>query len=174
MKEKNINKAIEFLKKSLYELVDEKVPIEKLIITKSLRSNYKNPDQIAHKGLADRMGKRDPGNKQRSGDRIPYVYIQTKGKVKLQGDKIETPDYIKKNKLKIDYAFYISNQIMKPVQQVFALVLDKIPEFNRKKILFNKKLEKFKNILTEEKYAKKETDMKNKMVKELLFEQFCY
>ena len=145
MKEKNIIKAIEFLRKSLQELIDEKVPIEKLIITKSLRSHYKVPMQIAHKVLADRMGKRDPGNKPSSGDRIPFVYIQTKGKVRLQGDRIETPAYIKEKKLKIDYSFYISNQIMKPVQQVFALVLDKIPEFKSKKALFDRKLEKFKN-----------------------------
>ena len=137
-----------------------------------MRSHYKAPMQIAHKVLADRMGKRDPGNKPRSGDRIPFVYIQTKGKVTLQGDKIETPTYIKENKLKIDYSFYISNQIMKPVQQVFALVLDKIPEFKIKKSLFNRKLEKFKNSLTPEKYEKKKTDMKNKMVKELLFDKY--
>ena len=172
MKEKNIIKAIEFLRKSLQELVDEKVPIEKLIITKSLRSHYKVPMQIAHKVLADRMGKRDPGNKPSSGDRIPFVYIQTKGKVRLQGDRIETPAYIKEKKLKIDYSFYISNQIMKPVQQVFALVLDKIPEFKSKKALFNRKLEKFKNSLTPEKYEKKQLDLKNKMVKELLFEDY--
>lgn len=172
MKEKNIIKAIEFLRKSLQELVDEKVPIEKLIITKSLRSHYKVPMQIAHKVLADRMGKRDPGNKPSSGDRIPFVYIQTNGKVKLQGDKIETPAYIKEKKLKIDYSFYISNQIMKPVQQVFALVLDKIPEFKSKKALFNRKLEKFKNSLTPEKYEKKQLGLKNKMVKELLFDDY--
>jgi len=33
------------------------------IITKTLRSYYKNPDQIAHNVLAQRIGKRDPGNK---------------------------------------------------------------------------------------------------------------
>ena len=44
------------------------------------------------------MGERDPGNKQRSNDRIPYVYINVKGKVDKQGDRIEHPDYIKKPK----------------------------------------------------------------------------
>ena len=61
---------------------------------------------------------------------------------------------------------------MKPVQQVFALVLDKIPEFKSKKALFNRKLEKFKNSLTPEKYEKKQLDLKNKMEKELLFEDY--
>ena len=63
MKEQNIEMATNFLKKSLQDVVDGNCAIEKLIITKSLRSNYKNPRQIAHKVLADRIAKRDPGNK---------------------------------------------------------------------------------------------------------------
>ena len=43
-------------------------------ITKSLRGYYKNPQQIAHKVLADRMAERDPGNKPKANDRIPCVY----------------------------------------------------------------------------------------------------
>ena len=81
--------------------------------------------------MADRIAKRDPGNKPSTGSRIPYVYIQTKGKVKLQGDKVEHPDYIKAQS-KTDFTFYITNQIMKPVQQVFALVLEDINEFKVK------------------------------------------
>ena len=60
MKEQNIEQAVKFLQQSLQDIVDEKISIDKLIITKSLRSNYKNPQQIAHKVLADRIEKRDP------------------------------------------------------------------------------------------------------------------
>jgi len=132
MKKQNIPEAIDFLNGCLKRLSDGQYPIDKLIITKSLRSDYKNPLAIAHKVLADRMTARDPGNKPGPGDRIPYVYINhpatgiVKGKKILQGDKIETPAFILENRLKIDYSFYISNQIMKPVQQLFALVLEKI------------------------------------------------
>jgi DNA polymerase elongation subunit (family B) len=87
------------------------ITIEKLIISKSIRSFYKNPKAIAHNVLAERIGVRDPGNKPSPGDRIPYVYIVNPG-AKLQGEKIETPMFIKDNKLKIDYGFYISNQII--------------------------------------------------------------
>ena len=41
MKEQNIEKAILFLRECLQNIVEEKYPIEKLIISKSLRSNYK-------------------------------------------------------------------------------------------------------------------------------------
>ena len=97
MNEQNVGNAVDFVKQFLSDMVNEKFGLDKLIISKSLRGFYKNPDSIAHKVLADRMGKREPGNKPSVGSRIPYVYIQTKGEVKLQGDKIENPDYIKKH-----------------------------------------------------------------------------
>ena len=43
----------------------------------------------------------------------------------LQGDTIENPQYIKDNKLIIDYNYYLTNQIQKPVFQIFELVMDK-------------------------------------------------
>jgi len=178
MKEQNINQAIEFLQNSLQNIVDENFPMEKLIITKSLRSGYKNPQSIAHKVLADRITARDPGNKPSSGDRIPFVYINTKNKKALQGEKIETPNFIKEQGLKIDYSFYITNQIMKPVQQVFALVLEKIWELQKKT---NTKLKKYKvekDALVKkysddpEKCQDKIDDLRNKEIKTLLFDKY--
>ncbi len=174
MKEKDVEKAIEFLHSCLQNIIDEKYPLDKLIITKSLRSDYKNPQQIAHKVLADRMGKRDSGNKPSSGDRIPFVYIETKNKNALQGEKIEHPSYIIENKIRPNYAFYITNQIMKPVQQVFALVLLDIKSFQRKKNNFILKMETLKQSLMDDpvKLSNKISDLKNKEVKALLFDQY--
>ena len=56
---------------------------------------------------------------------IRYKSGKNKGKPKpkkiLQGDRIEHPDFIKEKNLKLDYGFYISNQIMNPVKQVLDL-----------------------------------------------------
>jgi DNA polymerase elongation subunit (family B) len=175
MKEKDIGKSMEFLKACLQDIVDEKVPIEKLIITKSLRAGYKNPKSIAHKVLADRIGEREQGNKPSSGDRIPYVYIHTNTKSKLQGDKIETPTFIIKNKLKIDYSFYITNQIMKPLLQVYALVLEKIWKSQKKmgKISnFKREVTKLKNNTEPNKFPEKLEKLKNAEVKKLLFDNY--
>jgi DNA polymerase elongation subunit (family B) len=183
MKEQSIPEAIQFLKSCLQNIVEEKYPIEKLIITKSLRSGYKNPKAIAHKVLADRITARDPGNKPSSGDRIPFVYISpqktTNSKEKLlQGNKIETPSFIRENNLKIDYSFYITNQIMKPIQQVFALVLEKIWKLQNKL----PSLKKYKKdvLLIKEQYKEKESskidekieDLRCKEIKTLLFDEY--
>jgi DNA polymerase elongation subunit (family B) len=132
MKENNIKKSMEFLEQSLNDLVEGKVPMDKLTITKALRSDYKNPNQIGHKVLADRIGKRDPGNKPKPGDRMKFVFIVNNERKALMGDKIETPEFIIENKLQIDYAHYITNQLMKPLQQLFGLALEQIWELKNK------------------------------------------
>jgi hypothetical protein len=177
MKKQNIQEAIDFLKNCLLNIVNEKYTMDKLIITKSLRSGYKNPQSIAHKVLADRITARDPGNKPSSGDRIPFVYVVNKDKKALQGEKIETPSFIIENKLKIDYSFYITNQIMKPVQQVFALVLEKIWEMN-KKIPLLRKYKKTVDTMRREysndsdKFQEKIEALRCKEIKTLLFDEY--
>ena len=177
MKKQNIPEAIDFLRSCLQNIVEEKYPIDKLIITKSLRSGYKNPQSIAHKVLADRITARDPGNKPGPGDRIPFAYISTKDKKALQGEKIETPTFINENGLKIDYSFYITNQIMKPVQQVFALVLEKIWEMQRKLPKIKQYKKEIDNLRKEyyddhEKFEEKVETLRCKEIKTLLFDEY--
>lgn len=165
-----IKKSVEFTRSCLNDLIHGKIPIEKLIITKSLRQNYKNPQQIAHKVLSERMGLREPGNKPSVGDRIPYVYIENH-KCKLQGERIEHPDYIKTHNLKPDYSFYITNQIMKPLQQIFALVLEQLPSFTHKdRMKMEQQIMSYKKKYTEEKYIEKQEELRNRKVKELMFD----
>mgnify|MGYP001430372385 CR=1 FL=1 len=74
--------------------------------TLKMKESYKDWTRIAHIVLAERIGKRDPGNRPQSGDRITYAAIQTKHKCALQGDMIETPSFIKEQGLKINYLFF--------------------------------------------------------------------
>ena len=129
MSQRNVAVAAQFVRDKCRELVEGKVSLGQLTITKSLKANYADPTRIAHKVLADRILKRDPGNAPAPGDRIPYIYITTERDVELQGDRIESPLYIKQNNLKPDVAFYIQHQLEKPLAQLFALRLEEIPGF---------------------------------------------
>ena len=177
MQDKVVHKAVNFVKECLQDVVDEKWGEQKLIITKSIRSYYKNPRQIAHNVLALRIGDRDPGNKPKSGDRIPFMYIKSDNKKALQGEKIESPSYINEHNLKIDYGFYMTNQIMKPIQQVFALVLEQMDDFVTKrgktmrswKIDIEKLHQKWPD---EEKFNKKYEEFRCKEVKSILFDPY--
>jgi DNA polymerase elongation subunit (family B) len=122
--------SIQFVRDKCRELIDGRIPLHKLTVTKSLRAEYKtNPP--GHKILADRIGDRDPGNKPASNDRIPYVYVDVRPKPKLQGHRIETPQYVREHKLPVDYAHYLTDQIAKPVGQLYALALETMPEYKR-------------------------------------------
>jgi DNA polymerase elongation subunit (family B) len=181
MKEQNVQKSIDYVHSCLQNLIDGRIPIDKLIISKSLRSFYKNPQGVAHKVLADRIGEREPGNKPTSGDRVPYVFIvtkATKGKKPLQGDKIETPSFILENKLQIDYSYYITNQIMKPLLQLYGLVLNDIwmsmkPPRRAKVTKLNESINQIKNSETDNKKRdKKIAKLKDKEVTELIFADY--
>ena len=172
----DIPTAIDFLKSSLRSLINGEYPIDKFIISKALRTGYKNPKSVAHNVLANRMYSRDPGNKPCSGDRIPFVYICTANKKALQGDRIETPTFIKENNLKIDYTFYIKNKIMRPIQKIFSLILEDIWKMQNKKA----KIKKFQNDVLqlkntteeEEKFEEKLEKLKFKELQILLFDEF--
>lgn len=120
MNEHDVDKAWKFVEDSCQKMLNGEYPLDMFVISKTLRSYYKKPKQIAHNVLAQRQAQRDPGNKFEPNDRVPYAY--TVNKCELQGDKIETPEFITRNKLKIDYVMYLTNQIMKPVAQIFEIV----------------------------------------------------
>ncbi len=144
LNKRNSEGAVKMTQLLLNKIITGKMPLDKFIITKTLKFSYKNRASIVHAVLADRMAERDPGNKPESNDRIPYVYyeVEDEKSIKLQGDRVEHPDYLVKNNLKIDYLFYITNQIMKPCIQFLELIVENsekiftdyiIREENRKK-----------------------------------------
>ena len=152
MVERDIEGAKLWIKDTLYKIKNGEMNENEFYITKSLRGYYKNPQQIAHKVLADRIGLRDPGNKPKANDRIAYAYIKTppkytgeyykvgvrKGEQKqekvLQGERIEIRQYIEENKCEYDYEFYITNQIKNPVKQVLELQYDPSQKEELKKL----------------------------------------
>ncbi len=123
--------SFKILEEHLQKIVEGNVDLNSLIISKTLKSTYKDPTRIAHKVLAERIGERDPGNKPQISDRLAYIYIQNKDKKALQGDRIETKEFILENPdIKPDYLHYIKNQIMNPVVQLYTLCLEEIPNYN--------------------------------------------
>lgn len=131
LNKRNVAEAAQFVRQKCKELSEGRVSLSQLTITKSLRDSYADPKRIAHKVLADRIAARDPGNAPASGDRIPYIYIQTDKPVSLQGDRIEIPSYVKEKGLKPDTEFYITNQLNNPLSQLFALRVEEIPGYKR-------------------------------------------
>uniref|UniRef100_A0A6C0J9A7 DNA polymerase n=1 Tax=viral metagenome TaxID=1070528 RepID=A0A6C0J9A7_9ZZZZ len=174
MENHDIPKSINFLKTELTKLVEGKFPLDMLTITKSLKSYYKNPESIAHKVLADRIGEREPGNKPLPSDRIPYVFIEKKeikGVKMLQGEKIEVPTYIKEHNLKPDYLTYITNQILKPVCQIYALIAEDLEGYKYHESYFKDMFKRIEKEHGKEKAVEKVTKKKNELVADILFKE---
>jgi DNA polymerase elongation subunit (family B) len=123
--------AKEYLQKCLDNMFEGKYDIKYFLQSRSLKEkeSYKDWTRIAHVYLADKIAIRDPGNKPQSGDRIEFAVVKVDNPEKkkmLQGELIETPQFIKQNNLEIDYLFYMTNQIQNPATQFLELVDDKI------------------------------------------------
>ena len=125
--EKDPEKAKQFTLECLRNMFNNNYNIKYFLTSKTLKmkESYSDWTKIAHCVLAERIALRNPGNSPQSGDRIEFaaVTIANLTKTTLQGERIETPEYIKANNLKLDYEFYMTNQIMNPVIQFLSLVI---------------------------------------------------
>lgn len=168
MEKRDILPAQVFVKDMLVQVLQNKLPLEKYIITKQLRDDYKNPSQIAHRVLADRMEERDAGNAPQVGDRLPYIYVASRKDEKRQGDRIEHVDYVREKNLKPDTEFYISNQIQNPVAQLFALAIEKLEGY-KPKVNYDKLMTEYMETMDEEESTLKVLDKKEKELDSILF-----
>jgi len=132
-------KAQAFTEECLKNMLDNKFDIKYFLTSKTLKmkESYVDWRRIAHVVLADRIATRNPGNVPQSGDRISYaaVKIPNLTKTTLQGERIETPEYIKEKNLQLDYKFYITNQIMKPALQFLELAIPNAKSIFEKELI---------------------------------------
>ena len=175
VKYKNVPNAIKFVQDEIKKMIDEKFDMNMFVISKTLASYYKDEDSIAHKVLALRMYDRDPGTAPASNERIPYIFIKIKeepGVDYLNGDRIEHVDYVRQNHLQIDYEKYIESQLVKPISQIFELIVEKLPMFpyglGYYDEIYNIWYNKYNGDI--EKTEKKIRKLKGLMVKKLIFQ----
>jgi hypothetical protein len=169
---KNPIKAKDYTISCLNDLFSGKYDIKYFLQSRSLKlkESYKDWTRIAHVYLANKITQREIGNAPQSGDRIEFavVKVESDNKKLLQGEIIETPEYIKANNLEIDYLFYLTNQIMNPALQFLELVdknaINIFNDFISK--YSNKKPKKIKEIKIKE-IKIKEVKIKEVKIKEV-------
>jgi DNA polymerase delta subunit 1 len=109
----NPRPVIELARESARELINGKVPIEKLLMSKQLASDYKVP--MPHVTVRDKMRDRAPGSEPQQGDRVQFVIVKGYGRM---FEKAEDPIWVAENNVPIDYEYYFTNQFKKPVQDL--------------------------------------------------------
>lgn len=96
------------------ELLDGSVENEKLLLSQQLGDKYKN-NNLPHVAVRDKMRERRPGSEPQSGDRIPYLLVDT-GDPRAKGyEKSEDPVWVKEHNLPIDYRYYFDKKYLNPI-----------------------------------------------------------
>lgn len=113
--DRDVEGAENFVKKMISDLLNNKIDISELIITKQLAAEYSAKQ--AHAELAKRMYERDPGSAPSVGDRVPFVLIR-KGEKMPAYMKAEDPLYVLRHGLTVDSTYYLENQLSKPLMRI--------------------------------------------------------
>jgi DNA polymerase elongation subunit (family B) len=106
-----------FLESEMEKLTSGKVPIENLTITKSYKgaSKYKHFRQI-HLQVVLKLNERHRWPVQEN-TRVYFVIVEGNEKLYFRS---ETPDFVKKNGMKMDYVYYMKNQFYTPMKKLLT------------------------------------------------------
>ena len=109
--------AVEYFKGIILNITAGRVPLEKLLITKTMsKSPESYPGIQPHIELVKKMKKRSDTDVPGIGDRIAYVIV--KGP-QILSQRAEDPRYVQEKGLQIDPSYYIDNQLMPPLERIF-------------------------------------------------------
>ena len=115
---KNTPAAAADTRELIRKVLDNEMPMEKYMMSKTLKTGYKNEAQ-PHLHVANKIFQRT-GNPVPSGARVPFVYVEDKYNADVkQSFKAEDPVFARENGLVVDRLFYIEHQLMKPICSLF-------------------------------------------------------
>ncbi|KAF1328474.1 DNA polymerase delta catalytic subunit, partial [Globisporangium splendens] len=123
--DRDVPGAISYTKHIISDLLQNKIDISLLVITKGLKKTVDQDDykvKQAHTELAERMRKRDPGSAPALGERIAYVIID-KGKATPLYEKAEDPVFALENNVPIDCDYYLKQQLQNPLERIFEPII---------------------------------------------------
>ena len=118
--ERSFPKAMEYVRGEILRMLNGDVEFDEYIMSKSLRSNYKNTN-LPHLIVAKKRQRRG-GTPFHSGERVPFVYTQTDSDMDLGiSQRAEDAEWAKDNQIPIDTLYYIKNQVMTPLVTLLQL-----------------------------------------------------
>jgi DNA polymerase delta subunit 1 len=117
--------VIQFARQASADLVAGKIPVEKLQMSKQLASEYKVP--MPHVAVRDKIKARAPGSEPQQGDRVQFVIVTGPRDAKMF-EKAEDPVWVKEQRIPVDYQYYFTNQLKKPVCDLLEPLVGSNPE----------------------------------------------
>lgn len=153
MHERDPQKAVEAARHTVLTVLKNEVPLDKFVISKALRSGYKNPRSLPHVAVAEKLKQRR-GYPPASGERVPYVFVRDAANPDgLQAQRAEDPDYVRDTPgVHVDTLYYVTNQIISPITTLLEVLLDG-PENVHKEIMGHPDVAPFVDTLQTQKTA---------------------
>lgn len=117
-------KIYEYISQRVDDLLTGNVNLEELVITKSIKDNYK-AQNLPHVAVSKKMIER--GKYVTSGTRIRYIFIETDNQKDPQYKKAEDPDYYLENVgvVHIDHLYYFEKQLINAIDEVLTVKFGK-------------------------------------------------
>ncbi|MCX6819467.1 MAG: hypothetical protein NT129_05735 [Candidatus Aenigmarchaeota archaeon] len=120
LKEGDLKKAIDEVRRVLEQLRKNEIPLEKLTVTKGITKSIEAYEgTLPHIELARKLTTRNPHDPPKIGDRLDFVII--KGNQMLS-KRAEDPTYAKKHSLQIDSEYYMESQLFPPIERILNAV----------------------------------------------------
>lgn len=121
LKQGDVEAAYAAIARPLKQLVDDEVPFDKLVMSKSLSASYKNEDAIVQARVNSKRREREAGSEESVGGRVHYVIVNGHKKDKTT-DLAEDAEYARKNGLQLNRLWYLEHMIEKPIKSLFVIV----------------------------------------------------
>ena len=123
MYDRSGDRAVEEARAAVLRVLEGREVLDKFVVSKSLRSDYKNnaqPHVYVAKKIFQRTGAAVP-----SGVRVPYVFVENADKPDgLLAERAEDPEYVRVNGLPLDVRYYIHNQLESPITALLELLVE--------------------------------------------------
>ena len=123
MYDNDVYGAMDLVRGIARDLLTGKISVDDLVVSKSMRDNYKNDNQ-PHLAVAKKIEERMPGTGPKSGERVPYVFVDTKNKKHKQFEKAEDPEYVKEHGIPLDLMYYLDHSLKSPMSSLFEVFVE--------------------------------------------------
>ena len=117
MFERDIEAAKNVLQKYLLQICEGEFDFEDFILSKALRKDYVS-NNLPHLEVVRKIRDRK-GDVPQSGDRVPFVIIDTHDRTDKVWQRAEDPAFVLQHGLNLDLQYYVTNHIQNPVCSLF-------------------------------------------------------
>jgi DNA polymerase delta subunit 1 len=110
----DVDAATHRVKRAIADLLEDRVPIRHLTITKTLAASYKM-DKQPQVTVARLIAQRTSGGGPQSGDRVAYVHVLKRG-IREISQAVDDPAFVEANGVVPDGMYYVTNQLRTPIE----------------------------------------------------------